>query len=151
MYYALSMEQFYPNPLIAPFLAFHCMRVNVVTAVVVVVVTCHTHPEWRGQSCRRPPPGSTGQCGDTGAGRGGGRVPRSASKAGWRSPGSGQTGSGGSGRLLWKPQRKPDKAECFSFRSYLGTQAIKRHFVVKPESKIPKPKVQSPKVTTKRT
>ena len=70
MYYALSMEQFYPNPLIAPFLAFHCMRVNVVTAVVVVVVTCHTHPEWRGQSCRRPPPGSTGQCGDTGAGRG---------------------------------------------------------------------------------
>ena len=46
---------------------------------------------------------------------------------------------------------KPDKAECFSFRSYLGTQAIKRHFVVKPESKIPKPKVQSPKVTTKRT
>ena len=94
MYYALSMEQFYPNPLIAPFLAFHCMRVNVVTAVVVVVVTCHTHPEWRGQSCRRPPPGFTGQCVDTGAGWAGGRELRS---AGRRSPGSGQTGSGGSG------------------------------------------------------
>ena len=33
------------------------------------------HPGWRGQSCRRPRPGTTGQCGDTGAGSGGGRAP----------------------------------------------------------------------------